>query len=79
MNLEEKFFLHSIFEISQNCLAINKIRLQALARKAIRQGYEYEEICLLLAEDSYLKEIYYKFGYTKAYSLLENIIKKAQS
>lgn len=79
MNLEEKIFSHSIFDTAQNCMTIDKARVQALAYKAVRQGYDSETICRLLAEDSFFKAIKYKFGYKKAHSILKKIIKKAQS
>ena len=79
MNPPEAIFSHSIFETTNTPRILNKIRLKAIARKAFRNGCDFETMALSLAEDSYFLEINFKFGLERAYQSLNEIIETASS
>ena len=56
---------------------VKKIRLEAVARKAIREGQNINAIAEELMADTYLQEKEEKFGVKKAAQLARNTIKKA--
>ncbi|MGF1487319.1 MAG: hypothetical protein ACFBSE_09420 [Prochloraceae cyanobacterium] len=56
---------------------INKIRLEAVARKAIREGRDLNSIASNLMADAYFQEKEEILGVKKAAQLARNTIKKA--
>ncbi len=56
---------------------VNKLRVEAIARKALREGRHHQLIIRRLMRDYYFKEIQQKIGKNKAYQLAKHVIKKA--
>ena len=56
---------------------VNKIRLEAIARKAIREGQNINALAEDLMADTYFQEKEEKLGVRKAAQLARNTIKKA--
>lgn len=56
---------------------VNKIRLQAITRKAIRDGKDFNSIATTLMSDRYFQEKEEIFGIKKAAQLTRDTIKQA--
>ena len=73
--LFNNFFTNS----NQTPTIVHKIRIQAITRKAIRDGKDFNSIANILMADSYFQEKEEIFGTKKANELAKNTIKKALS